>query len=124
MINDRAIAGPMAASPGRLSERPVRWVSERPVGWLSERPRRRADQAHIAVTRRGLCVQVAAVGPGRADGDTRHRAADRPGGLMPAAGDLLVGAAEGDDAAVLRLDEDRALVLTTDFFTPIVDDAA
>jgi len=38
-------------------------------------------------------------------------------------GDLLVGAAEGDDAAVLRLDPDRALVLTTDFFTPIVDDA-
>ena len=48
--------------------------------------------------------------------------ADRPGGLVPAAGNLLVGAAEGDDAAVLRLDEDRALVLTTDFFTPIVDD--
>jgi selenide,water dikinase len=36
--------------------------------------------------------------------------------------DLLVGAAEGDDAAVIRLDDDRALVLTTDFFTPIVDD--
>jgi selenide,water dikinase len=36
--------------------------------------------------------------------------------------ELLVGAAEGDDAAVLRLDDDRALVLTTDFFTPIVDD--
>ena len=40
-----------------------------------------------------------------------------------ATGDLLVGAAEGDDAAVLRLDDERALVLTTDFFTPIVDDA-
>jgi selenide,water dikinase len=39
-----------------------------------------------------------------------------------AAADLLVGAAEGDDAAVLRLDDERALVLTTDFFTPIVDD--
>ena len=38
-------------------------------------------------------------------------------------GDLLVGAAEGDDAAVFRLDDERALVLTTDFFTPIVDDA-
>ena len=38
-------------------------------------------------------------------------------------GDLLVGAADGDDAAVLRLDDQRALVLTTDFFTPIVDDA-
>jgi selenide,water dikinase len=53
--------------------------------------------------------------------------AGQPGGtpapaLAGAAGDLLVGAAEGDDAAVLRLDEDRALVLTTDFFTPIVDD--
>src|SRR3984957_7701429 len=43
-------------------------------------------------------------------------------GPGPAAGDLLIGAAEGDDAAVLRLDGDRALVLTTDFFTPIVDD--
>jgi selenide, water dikinase len=43
-------------------------------------------------------------------------------GPGPAAGDLLVGAAEGDDAAVLRLDDERALVLTTDFFTPIVDD--
>lgn len=43
--------------------------------------------------------------------------------LPPASGDLLVGALDGDDAAVLRLDGDRALVLTTDFFTPIVDDA-
>ena len=42
--------------------------------------------------------------------------------MGPASGDLLVGAQEGDDAAVLRLDDDRALVLTTDFFTPIVDD--
>jgi len=39
-----------------------------------------------------------------------------------AAGDLLVGAAEGDDAAAFRLDDERALVFTTDFFTPIVDD--
>jgi len=43
-------------------------------------------------------------------------------GAGPLAGDLLVGAAEGDDAGVLRLDDERALVLTTDFFTPIVDD--
>ena len=28
-----------------------------------------------------------------------------------------------DDAAVWRLDDDRALVVTTDFFTPVVDDA-
>src|SRR5579862_594067 len=44
------------------------------------------------------------------------------GPVSPASGDLLIGAAEGDDAAVLRLDDERALVLTTDFFTPIVDD--
>ena len=47
-----------------------------------------------------------------------------PTTLAAASGDLLIGAAEGDDAAVLRLDDDRALVLTTDFFTPIVDDPA
>src|SRR5205085_7006294 len=35
---------------------------------------------------------------------------------------LLVGGADGDDAGVYRIDRDRALVQTTDFFTPIVDD--
>jgi selenide, water dikinase len=35
--------------------------------------------------------------------------------------DLLVGLGKPDDAAVWRLDQDRALVVTTDFFTPIVD---
>jgi selenide, water dikinase len=44
------------------------------------------------------------------------------GSIPRAEGDLLIGAAEGDDAAVMRLDDERALVLTTDFFTPIVDD--
>lgn len=36
--------------------------------------------------------------------------------------DLLVGLDSPDDAAVWRLDEQRALVVTTDFFTPVVDD--
>lgn len=36
---------------------------------------------------------------------------------------LLVGADTGDDAAVWRIDETRALVLTADFITPVVDDA-
>ncbi|OLT14620.1 selenide, water dikinase SelD [Pseudonocardia sp. CNS-139] len=36
--------------------------------------------------------------------------------------DLLVGTETGDDAAVWRLSPDRALVATTDFFTPLVDD--
>ncbi len=36
---------------------------------------------------------------------------------------VLVDAASRDDAAVFRLSEDRALIATIDFFTPIVDDA-
>jgi selenide,water dikinase len=36
---------------------------------------------------------------------------------------LLVGADTGDDAAVWQLSEDRALVVTADFITPVVDDA-
>ena len=35
----------------------------------------------------------------------------------------LVDASTGDDAAVYRLSADRALVVTTDFFTPVVDHA-
>src|SRR5437899_1359764 len=35
---------------------------------------------------------------------------------------VLVGTATADDAAVYRIDRDRALVQTVDFFTPIVDD--
>ena len=36
---------------------------------------------------------------------------------------LLIGLGEPDDAAVWKLDDERALVITTDFFTPVVDDA-
>jgi selenide, water dikinase len=39
-----------------------------------------------------------------------------------AADDLLVGLENGDDGAVVRLDDDRAVVTTADFFTPVVDD--
>jgi selenide,water dikinase len=41
----------------------------------------------------------------------------------PASADLLVGLDDGDDAAVVRIDGDRAVVATADFFTPVVDDA-
>ena len=36
--------------------------------------------------------------------------------------DLLVGLEPPDDAAVWKLDDGHALVVTTDFFTPVVDD--
>lgn len=52
-----------------------------------------------------------------------------PGYLLPLLGQLppildpnvLVGSATADDAAVYKLNDELALVLTTDFFTPIVD---
>ena len=36
--------------------------------------------------------------------------------------DLMVGIEHGDDAAVYRLNDEQAIVATTDFFMPIVDD--
>ena len=52
-----------------------------------------------------------------------------PGYLLPLIGripvfndpNVLVGSATADDAAVYKLSDDLALVVTTDFFTPIVD---
>lgn len=41
---------------------------------------------------------------------------------MPMPPELLVGIETADDAAVYRLNDEQALVATTDFFMPIVDD--
>jgi selenide,water dikinase len=46
-------------------------------------------------------------------------------GFVPAeAENLLVGLEPADDAVVYRLDDERALVFTLDFFPPLVDDPA
>jgi len=53
-----------------------------------------------------------------------------PGNLLPLLSKLppitdprvLIGSATADDAAIYQLNDDTALVLTTDFFTPVVDD--
>ena len=42
------------------------------------------------------------------------------GGLIPK--ELLVGIETADDAAVYKLNDEQALIATTDFFMPIVDD--
>jgi len=41
---------------------------------------------------------------------------------LPAFPDLLVGTETADDAAVYRLNDEQAIIATTDFFMPIVDD--
>src|SRR5215831_12957746 len=44
--------------------------------------------------------------------------------LIPASrpDDVLIGVEHGDDAAVVRIADGRAVVATADFFTPVVDD--
>ena len=42
--------------------------------------------------------------------------------LLPLPKELLVGSETSDDAAVYQLNAEQAIVATTDFFTPIVDD--
>src|ERR1700712_2936898 len=37
-------------------------------------------------------------------------------------GELVVGLDDGDDAAVVRIDQHQAVIATADFFTPVVDD--
>lgn len=46
--------------------------------------------------------------------------AKMPAGIVPK--ELLVGTETSDDAAVWRLNDQQALVATTDFFMPVVDD--
>ena len=75
--------------------------------------------------RRWLCVRGAAGGEleavlaklGPPDGTAASgRATGSPH-------ELMVWLENGDDAAVVRMPGDTALILTTDFFTPVVDDA-
>jgi selenide,water dikinase len=55
-----------------------------------------------------------------APGVLRELLAKSAPGLLPP--DLLVGVETADDAAVYRINASQAIVATTDFFTPIVDD--
>ncbi len=57
--------------------------------------------------------------PGELEDVVRGLTAAQP--LNPV-GELLVGLEDGDDAAAVRIAGDTALIATTDFFTPVVDD--
>src|SRR6185437_4846654 len=85
----------------------------------------------IAPTVNGVETEAAAgltslaVGGGCAAKYSAARLEELLKGFVPAeAEDLLVGLDPADDAAVYRLDDERALVFTVDFFPPLVDDPA
>ena len=65
------------------------------------------------------------VGGGCAAKYSASRLQELLAGFVPVeAENLLVGLAPADDAAVYKLDDDRAIVFTLDFFPPLVDDPA
>jgi selenide,water dikinase len=55
-------------------------------------------------------------------GELEQAVAALAGGGVRSDYELLVGLEDGDDAAAVRLSGDSAIIVTTDFFTPVVDD--
>jgi selenide,water dikinase len=87
------------------------------------RPPRVTTVSDTAVTRRltqfahgGGCA--CKIPPGELEAVLADLAGDPP----PGAAELLRGLDGGDDAAVVRLNGDQAVIATADFFTPVVDD--
>jgi selenide,water dikinase len=80
----------------------------------------------MTATARGLRLTQYAAGGGCAckvpPGELERIVRDLP--TSREGGDLLVGLDHGDDAAAVRIDGERAVIATADFFTPVVDDAA
>jgi selenide,water dikinase len=77
-----------------------------------------ADTSHVKLTDLASCGGCAAK-------YSAARLEELLAGFVPVdAEDLLVGLAPADDAAVYRLDDERALIFTLDFFPPVVDDPA
>ena len=59
---------------------------------------------------------------GKAGAATLARVLEHLSAIAPDRPDLLVGLAKPDDAAVYRLNDEQAVVMTVDFFGPLVDD--
>jgi selenide,water dikinase len=64
-----------------------------------------------------VAVMIGAGPPGELEEAVARLVPESPGA------DLLVGVEHGDDGAVVRVSPSLAVVVTADFFTPVVDDA-
>ena len=85
-----------------------------PSGSPDERARTPALAPHLVLARRRLRLQD------RARRCSRTSSPSPAPSILPK--QLLVGIETADDAAVYRINERQAIVATTDFFMPIVDD--
>ena len=89
---------------------------DRPVTWRPWRSTPRWTAASLRLTEWTSCGGCAAKWGAAV---LAEMVGELPGSVDPA---LLVGLAPFDDAAIYRLDDSTALVSTTDFFPPLVDD--
>src|SRR2546423_14073147 len=99
-------------------------MDERPSGPYSAPDRNEEDLVVTTETRRVKLTELASCG-GCAAKYSAARLEQLLRGFLPVEEEnLLVGLAPADDAAVYRLDDERALIFTLDFFPPVVDDAS
>src|SRR5256714_14702432 len=97
-------------------------MDERPSGPYSAPDRNEEDLVVTTETRRVKLTELASCG-GCAAKYSAARLEQLLKGFLPVeAENLLVGLAPADDAAVYRIDEERALIFTLDFFPPVVDE--
>ena len=93
-----------------------------PPAYAPRAPRRETREAYLGDVRKPTSL---APSGGCAAKYPAARLEELLRGFVPAeAENLLVGLAPSDDAAVYKLDDERALVFTLDFFPPLVDDPA
>ncbi|MFB7533180.1 selenide, water dikinase SelD [Streptomyces sp. NPDC056178] len=88
---------------------------------LTQQPSHALTSAQVRLTqyaRGGGCA--CKIPPGELENAVSALSRSQP---VSSAHELLVGLDTGDDGAVVRLTGDSALILTTDFFTPVVDSA-
>src|SRR5262245_49754801 len=99
---------------------PVRLTSLSPgAGCACKLPLAALDQLITSVSPALTTGSTAGAGPETGTGTGTGTGSGTTAPAAPGE-ELLIGLVEGDDAAVLRLDDERALIVTTDFFTPIV----
>jgi len=102
----------MVTKPRSRDEGPVLSNAERPI--LSE------VDGHVRLTQLASCAGCAAKTGADVLAQVLLHLSELQNGHHP---NLLVGLTAPDDATVYKLSDDQAVVLTVDFFAPLVDDA-
>src|SRR5437667_10184312 len=97
-------------------------MDESASGPYSSPDRNEEDLVVTTETRRVKLTELASCGGCAAKYSAARLEQLRKGFIPGEAENLLVGLAPADDAAVYRIDDERALIFTLDFFPPVVDE--